>query len=348
MYAVTCGGAVDLQFLSIDVSTAAATAIGTGGSINGASCADQSAWDVVNHTAYYATYSPNFTALYSASSPTEDSLVSVDLTTGVSTPIANFTFNGTPTQPDAIAIGRDGAAYALAGGELFSLDLATAELTDIAPVADANIYGFAVDPVSGAFFTIDDTGLIESIDVTTGALSTVGQTAFASGQHPYSLQIDSNGTMWVENDNYAGPMAAELWSVDRADVAGSAIQSGAIALDGSNLYSESLLIVPGAVAPVITSGSPAASIVAGSRFSFTLAASGTAPITFSLTAGVLPAGLTLDPATGVVSGTPTTAGSFSYTVTASNAGGTATADYTQVVTAAASTTTTIHLPIVSG
>jgi hypothetical protein len=332
---------VDLQFLSIDVSTAAATAIGIGGSINGASCAGQGAWDAVTDTAYYLTWGKQ-----------DGSLVSVDLATGASTSTAVFTLtDGTPTQPDAIAIGRDGAAYALAGGELFSLDLATAELTDIAPVADANIYGFAVDPVSGAFFTIDDTGLIESIDVTTGALSTVGQTAFASGQHPYSLQIDSNGTMWVENDNYAGPMAAELWSVDRADVAGSAIQSGAIALDGSNLYSESLLIVPGAVAPVITSGSPAASIVAGSRFSFTVAASGTAPITFGLTAGVLPTGLTLDPATGVVSGTPTTAGSFSYTVTASNAGGTATADYSQVVTGAASSTPstiTIHLPIVSG
>jgi cytoskeletal protein CcmA (bactofilin family) len=50
-------------------------------------------------------------------------------------------------------------------------------------------------------------------------------------------------------------------------------------------------------------------------YSGTLAASGgTSPYTWSVTPGSLPDGLTLAPSTGAVTGTPTTAGTFSFTV----------------------------------
>ena len=42
--------------------------------------------------------------------------------------------------------------------------------------------------------------------------------------------------------------------------------------------------------------------------------SGDPPYTFSITAGALPPGLSLDPATGTVSGTPTMSGTFTFTV----------------------------------
>jgi hypothetical protein len=48
---------------------------------------------------------------------------------------------------------------------------------------------------------------------------------------------------------------------------------------------------------------------------------GTPPYTFALTGGALPPGLSLDPATGVISGTTSFDGSFSYTVTMTDANG---------------------------
>ncbi|EKK7716554.1 autotransporter domain-containing protein [Cronobacter dublinensis] len=69
----------------------------------------------------------------------------------------------------------------------------------------------------------------------------------------------------------------------------------------------------------------------GSAWSQTLSATGgSAPYTW--TAHGLPAGISLNPATGALSGTPTTAGSFTFSVTAKEAGNvSATASYTLVV-----------------
>lgn len=47
---------------------------------------------------------------------------------------------------------------------------------------------------------------------------------------------------------------------------------------------------------------------------------GTGRVTFTVSAGTLPAGTTLDAATGIVSGTPTTAGPFNYAITARDSG----------------------------
>lgn len=70
------------------------------------------------------------------------------------------------------------------------------------------------------------------------------------------------------------------------------------------------------VAPVISSGAPPATGSVGVAYSHTFAASGTTPITWAVTSGALPTGITLSGAT--ISGTPTAAGAFTFAVTASN------------------------------
>jgi PKD repeat protein len=71
----------------------------------------------------------------------------------------------------------------------------------------------------------------------------------------------------------------------------------------------------------------------GTAYSQTLAATGLAPITWSVSIGSLPAGLTLS-AAGVISGTPTAAGTASFTVMATNAGGTDTQTITITIASA--------------
>ena len=89
-------------------------------------------------------------------------------------------------------------------------------------------------------------------------------------------------------------------------------------------------------AGVSTTFSAPPSAAVGGAYSDTLTATGgTAPYTWSVNAGTLPPGITLS-AAGVLSGTPTTTGSYPFTVNVTDANkGVATASITLVVTAAA-------------
>lgn len=77
---------------------------------------------------------------------------------------------------------------------------------------------------------------------------------------------------------------------------------------------------PAPVAPVITSACPLPAGTHGSAYHAALTATGTTPITWTLTAGALPVGLTLA-STGSINGTPGATGVASFTLTATNAGG---------------------------
>jgi uncharacterized delta-60 repeat protein len=86
-------------------------------------------------------------------------------------------------------------------------------------------------------------------------------------------------------------------------------------------------VVPSANAPVITSASTA-SVVGFTAFSYEITAT-QSPTSFG--ASGLPAGLTVDTSTGLISGTPTEQGTFNATISASNASGTGSAPLTLTV-----------------
>ena len=70
----------------------------------------------------------------------------------------------------------------------------------------------------------------------------------------------------------------------------------------------------------------------GEAYSQTLTADGTAPITWSIDSGNLPAGLSLNKDTGKISGTPTAAGSSTFTVKATNSAGSDTKELSITIT----------------
>ncbi|MGI0518950.1 putative Ig domain-containing protein [Microbacterium maritypicum] len=80
---------------------------------------------------------------------------------------------------------------------------------------------------------------------------------------------------------------------------------------------------------IVTSSLPDGTV--GTTYTATVEATGPGPITLAVTTGSLPPGLALDPATGALTGTPTTAGTYTFTVTATNQYGTDTQEYVVVI-----------------
>jgi large repetitive protein len=123
-----------------------------------------------------------------------------------------------------------------------------------------------------------------------------------------------------------------------ASLSGRALTTaaGAVTLSGGNTVGGCSTAAPAPVCPAI--GVLPATLPNGTvavAYSQILSGTGgTAPYTFAVTSGALPAGLTLTPA-GVLAGTPTTAGTSTFTVTATDAAGcTGVRTYTIIIAAA--------------
>ena len=128
-----------------------------------------------------------------------------------------------------------------------------------------------------------------------------GTLTFPPGTTTQSVAVTVNGDTTVEPDE---TFTLNLSGATNASIARAAA-TGTIVNDD-------------AVVTVSPASLPAAT--AGTGYSQTLNASGgTAPYTFAITAGALPAGLALNPS-GILSGTPTASGSFNFTVSATDSG----------------------------
>jgi hypothetical protein len=101
--------------------------------------------------------------------------------------------------------------------------------------------------------------------------------------------------------------------------------------------SATLTITIKPAAPVITSSLTATGQV-GVAFSYAITATNS-PTSYNATG--LPSGLTVNTSTGVISGTPTTAGTYSVNISATNAGGTGNATLTLTINNPVPTTTSI-------
>ena len=158
-----------------------------------------------------------------------------------------------------------------------------------------------------------------------GSIGTTGGTtpvtmSLVAGTLPAGLTFDAATGKISGTPTAAGTASFTIRAADKSDVPTSITAVQQITISAAGTVTLSI------------SGNPPAGVV-GTAYSSTLRANGgTQPATFAVTAGTLPAGLTLS-ASGVLSGTPTTAGSATFTVTATDAAGTkASATYTVAVT----------------
>jgi hypothetical protein len=127
-----------------------------------------------------------------------------------------------------------------------------------------------------------------------------------------STQNLTNQVTWASSNTAAATISAA--GLATAVAAGSTTISATL---GSVSGGTGLTVTPGPLT-ITTTTLPAATV--GVAYTATLTATGgTPPYSWSIASGTLPAGLTLAPATGVISGTPTTTGTSSFTVQVASA-----------------------------
>jgi hypothetical protein len=87
-------------------------------------------------------------------------------------------------------------------------------------------------------------------------------------------------------------------------------------------------------APAVVSASALSNGTVGTPYGASLSATGAAPLQWALSSGSLPSGLSLSSA-GVISGTPTTTGTFTFIVTVGNFAGSASQSFAITIAASA-------------
>lgn len=228
-----------------------------------------------------------------------------------------------PGSASDLVVGGDGRVWAndATNDLLNTIDPLTGVVTSY-PASALPANGMATTPDGNVAVTMI---LAQAVDIV-AADGTVVDTIPTPHTIPNYVAFDDAGTMWVTYQSTA-TVSARLsdgtWVDYSPASGGTAGWRIAVADDGTIWTADSAAgtirrITPWST-PTLAATAPAG--VLGESYSF---AASVGAATTTLTAGALPDGLTLDEATGVISGTPTAAGSWSATLEATNPTGTAT------------------------
>jgi hypothetical protein len=215
-------------------------------------------------------------------------------------------------------------------------------------------------PTASGTFTFELMVTDNNSNTATGTLSiTVGGNIVIT---PATLPNAAAGTAYSQTLTATGGQSPYGWAVTSGSLpvgltlgATTGVISGTPTLPGSATFTVTVtdstritgtavftLVVSGPVT-ITTTSLPDGTI--GTAYSQTLAATGgTTPYSWAVTTGTLPAGLTLNATTGVISGTPTAAATSSFTVTVTDGGRNTAHQALSITTATPLTVTPTTLP----
>ena len=199
--------------------------------------------------------------------------------------------------------------------------------------------------------TVDNTGKVTAVGAGTAKITatiTVAGTQYKAEctvtvqEEPVTPEVKFDVTTMELENGQTGTIAVTVepsdavvtWSSDKETVAtvdntgkvtavgaGTAKITATITVAGTQYKAECTVTVaeeePSETKPVI-SIDDLPDAIDGESYNYTLTAGGVQPITWSITAGSLPAGLSLESESGKISGTPTSTGTSTFTVTATN------------------------------
>jgi hypothetical protein len=199
----------------------------------------------------------------------------------------------------------------------------------------------------------DGGGTIPTITTAELPNGTVGvaynQTLEATGDKPITWSVSGgtlpDGLTLAANGEMSGTPTEEdtfTFTVRAANAAGSKTKTLSITIDPAGGGGDG-------IAPTIIADYFLPHGVEGKAYDHTLVATGDAPITWSITGGILPPGLILEPTTGAITGTPTMVNRYTIFVKAENAAGEDNKELLIIINAAggsgtAPTITTASLP----
>ncbi len=256
------------------------------------------------------------------------------------------------------ASGTTPITWSKASGDL-PVDLTLSTSGDISGTpTTAGTFAFIVQAVNAA--GTDSTDLSITIaSPTTPGLPVITTSSLPSGTRgtAYTASLSATGTAPITWALTSGALPRGLELNTSGDISGTPTQAGTFTftVQATNSVGTASMSFTITIATPTVPGSPSitttslSSGTAGTAYSAVLTATGTTPITWSVSSGSLPAGLTLS-AAGVISGTPTATGRYTFTVTAQNSAGSAARQLTLRIVAASSgggSSTTRTAPAIS-